>query len=35
MSDKNMKENIQSLAVKKVLHYLDEDPDKSLPKLLA
>ncbi len=35
MSDKNMKENIKSLAVKKVLHYLDEDPDKSLPKLLA
>ena len=35
MNDKNMKENIQSLAVKRILHYLDEDPDKSLPKLLA
>ena len=34
MSERTMKENIQSFAVKKVLHYMDEDPDKSLPKLL-
>lgn len=34
MSEKNMKENLQAFAVKKVLHYMDEDPDKSLPKLL-
>ena len=35
MSDKTMKENMQAFAVKQVLKYLDEDPDKSLPKLLA
>lgn len=34
MSDRTMKENLQGIAVKKVLHYLDEDPHKSLPKLL-
>ena len=34
MSEKTMKENIQALAVKKVLNYLDEDPDKALPKML-
>lgn len=34
MSKKTMKENVQAFAVKKVLHYLDEEPDKSLPKLL-
>lgn len=34
MSGKTMKENLQSFAVKKILHYMDEDPDKSLPKLL-
>ena len=34
MAKKNMKENLQSFAVKQVLHYLDEDPEKSLPKLL-
>lgn len=34
MSEKTMKENFQSFAVKKVLRYMDEDPDKSLPKLL-
>ena len=34
MSNKTMKENVQAFAVKKILHYLDEDPDKSLPKLL-
>ena len=34
MNDRTMKENLQGLAVKKVLHYLDEDPVKSLPKLL-
>ena len=31
---KTMKENIQTFAVKQILHYLDEDPDKSLPKLI-
>ena len=35
MSDKTMKENMQAFAVKQILKYLDEDPDKSLPKLLA
>ena len=35
MGDKSIKENLQGLAVKKVLGYLEEDPDKSLPKLLA
>ena len=34
MSDKTMKENLQSFAAKQILHYLDEDPEKSLPKLL-
>ncbi len=34
MSEKTVKENLQTFAVKKILHYLDEDPDKSLPKLL-
>lgn len=34
MSNKSMKEYVQSYAVKKVLSYLDEDPDKSLPKLI-
>ena len=29
-----MKENLQSFAAKQILHYLDEDPEKSLPKLL-
>lgn len=35
MDERSMKENMQAFAVKKILHYLDEDPDKSLPKLLA
>ena len=35
MSDKTMKENLQSFAVKKALDYVEEDPEKSLPKLLA
>lgn len=35
MNEKNMKENLKSFAAKKVVGYLDEDPDKSLPKLLA
>jgi MoaA/NifB/PqqE/SkfB family radical SAM enzyme len=35
MSDKSMKETMQAFAVKQILKYLDEDPDKSLPKLLA
>lgn len=34
MSEKNVKENIQSFAVKKALDYLDGDPNKNLPKLL-
>lgn len=34
MSEKTMKENLQSFAVKKVLDYLEGDPDKNLPKLL-
>lgn len=34
MSEKNMQENIKAFAAKKVLHYLDGDPDKNLPKLL-
>jgi len=29
-----MRESLQTVAVKKVLHYLDEDPSQSLPKLL-
>lgn len=35
MSERSMKENLQSFAVKKVIDYMDEDPEKSLPKLLA
>lgn len=35
MSEKSIKENLQSFAVKKVLDYMEEDPDKSLPMLLA
>ena len=34
MSEKTMKENLQSFAVKKVLDYLEGDPDRNLPKLL-
>ena len=34
MSEKNMKENLQSFAVKKVLDYMEGDLDKNLPKLL-
>jgi len=34
LSEKTMKENVQAFAVKKVLNYLDEDPERSLPKLL-
>ena len=35
MSDKTMAENLKGFAAKKVLNYLDEDPDKALPKLLS
>ena len=35
MNEKSLKESIQSFAVNKVLHYMYEDPDKSLPKLLS
>jgi len=31
---RTIKENMQAFAVKQVLHYLDEDPDKSAPKIL-
>lgn len=34
MSEKTIRENLQSLAVQKALDYLDENPDKSLPKVL-
>lgn len=34
MSDKNIKENFQSFAVKQLLEYLDGDLDRNLPKLL-
>lgn len=34
MRDKTMKENMQAFAVKQILQYLDEDPDKSMPNLL-
>ena len=34
MSEKTVKETMQAIAVKRVLHYLDEDPDKSFPKLM-
>ena len=31
---KTMKENVQAFAVKQILHYLDEEPQTALPKLL-
>ncbi|MGI6462944.1 MAG: radical SAM protein [Clostridiales bacterium] len=31
---RTFKENMQAFAIKQVLNYLDEDPDKSLPKIL-
>ena len=31
---RSIKESVQAFAVKQVLNYLDEDPDKSLPKIL-
>ena len=31
---RTFKENMQAFAVKQVLNYFDEDPDKSLPKIL-
>ena len=34
MPQKVIGQNLQSFAVKKVLHYMYEDPGKSLPKLL-
>ena len=34
MQDATMTENVKSFAAKLILHYLDEDPDKALPKLL-
>lgn len=35
MNDKTMKETMQAFAAKKFLNYLDEDPDKAMPKLLS
>ncbi|MGB4439841.1 MAG: radical SAM protein [Sedimentibacter sp.] len=34
MSEKNMFENLQSFGMKKVLEYLDADPDNNIPKIL-
>lgn len=34
MTEKNIKETLQSKAVKTVLSYLDKDPDRNMPKLL-
>lgn len=34
MSEKNMLENLQSYGLKKVLAYLDADPDNNIPKIL-
>ena len=35
MNDRTFKESATAFAVKKVLAYLDEDPEKAMPKLLA
>lgn len=35
MSEKSWKESIQAFGMKKVLRMIDEDPDKTMPKLLA
>lgn len=35
MNEKTMKENVKAFAVRQVLRYLDEDPDKSLPSIMA
>ena len=35
MSDKNLSENVKSFAAKKVLAYLNDDPDKALPKIFC
>lgn len=34
MSEKTMWENLQAFGIKKALHYLDDDPDVNIPKLL-
>lgn len=34
MSEKTMWENMQAFGIKKALHYIDEDPDINIPKLL-
>ena len=34
MTEKNIKETLQSKAVKTVLSYPDKDPDRNMPKLL-
>lgn len=30
----NLKENVESFAVKKALEYMDKDPETNLPKLV-
>lgn len=35
MNDKTMIENLQSFGIKKVLDYLDSDPDTNIPKILG
>lgn len=35
MTEKTVKKTIQSAAVKSVLHYLEDDPEEGIPKLLA
>ena len=34
MSDKTFRENMETMALRKALNYLDGDPDKNLPKLM-
>lgn len=34
MSEKTMWENMQAFGIKKALHYIDEDPDINIPKIL-
>ena len=32
MGDKSIWENLEALGIKKALNYLDNDPDKNIPK---
>ena len=34
MKEKTLKENFQSYGIKKVLNYLDSDPDANIPKII-